>query len=95
MLGGTLNHLGLATAAAPDELFGTGMSGFAVNGRYPRMDRTGQREMNDPFEKVAHGLNRDLAWIAGGLAALGGAVVLAGFVTVDAVVRRLRHDRDR
>ena len=51
--------------------------------------------MNDPFEKVANGLNRDLAWIAGGFAALGGAVVMAGFVTVDAVVRRLRHDRDR
>ncbi len=49
--------------------------------------------MNDPFEKVASGLNRDLAWIAGGLAALGGAVVMAGVVTVDLVVRRLRHDR--
>jgi len=49
--------------------------------------------MNDPFEKVASDLNRELAWIAGGLAALGGAVVMAGFVTVDAVVRRFRHDR--
>lgn len=49
--------------------------------------------MNDPFENVASGLNRELAWIAGGLAALGGAVIVAGFVTVDAVVRRLRHDR--
>jgi hypothetical protein len=51
--------------------------------------------MNDPFEKVASGLNRDLAWIAGGLAALGGAVIMAGLVTVDVVVRRLRHDRAR
>jgi len=51
--------------------------------------------MDDPFEKVANGLNRDLAWIAGGLAALGGAVVMAGLVTVDAVVRRRRHDRGR
>jgi len=49
--------------------------------------------MNDPFEKVASGLNRDLAWIAGGLAALGGAVVAAGLVTVDVLVRRLRHAR--
>ena len=49
--------------------------------------------MNDPFEKVASGLNRDLAWIAGGLAALGGGMVMAGVVTVDLVVRRLRHDR--
>ncbi len=49
--------------------------------------------MNDPFEKVASDLNRELAWIAGGLAALGGAVVMAGFVTVDAVARRFRHDR--
>jgi len=51
--------------------------------------------MNDPFEKVASDLNRELAWIAGGLAALGGAVVMAGFVTLDSVVRRLRHDRAR
>lgn len=49
--------------------------------------------MSDPFEKVATDLNRDLAWIAGGLAALGGAVVMAGYVTVDAVLRRLRSDR--
>ena len=62
-------------------------------GRYAGTDRNGRLEMNDPFEKVASGLNRDLAWIAGGLAALGGAVVMAGVVTVDLVVRRLRHDR--
>ena len=48
--------------------------------------------MSDPFDKVATDLNRDLAWIAGGLAALGGAVVMAGVVTVEAVIRRRRSD---
>ncbi len=49
--------------------------------------------MDDPFEKVASGLNRDLAWIAGGVAALAGAVVMAGVFTVETVIRRLRHAR--
>ena len=49
--------------------------------------------MSDPFDKVATDLNRDLAWIAGGLASLGGAVVMVGVVSVEAVMRRLRSDR--
>jgi hypothetical protein len=48
--------------------------------------------MDDPFQKVAHGLNRDLAWIAGGLMAWGGALVTAGYVAVDILVR---HHRDQ
>ncbi len=49
--------------------------------------------MRDPFENVAAGLNRDLAWIAGGLLALGGAVVTAGFVAAEILVHRHRDQR--
>jgi hypothetical protein len=48
------------------------------------------RAMGDPFERVATGLNRDLAWIAGGLLALGGAIVTAGYVAVEVLVHRHR-----
>ena len=46
--------------------------------------------MEEPFDRVATDLNRDLAWIAGGLAAIGGAIVMAGFVAVDVLVRHHR-----
>jgi len=46
--------------------------------------------MADPFDRVATTLNRELAWLAGGLAALGGALVLSGVVAVDVLVRRHR-----
>jgi hypothetical protein len=46
--------------------------------------------MADPFDRVATSLNRELAWLAGGLAALGGALVLSGVVAVDVLVRRHR-----
>jgi hypothetical protein len=46
--------------------------------------------MSDPFDRVATRVNRDLAWIAGGLAALGGALVMAGYVAVDVLVRHHR-----
>jgi hypothetical protein len=49
-----------------------------------------QGEMEEPFDRVATNLNRDLAWIAGGIAAIGGAVVMAGFVAVDVLVRHHR-----
>jgi hypothetical protein len=49
--------------------------------------------MNDPFERVATGLNRDLTWIAGGLIALGGAVVTAGFVAVEVLLHRHRDNK--
>ncbi len=46
--------------------------------------------MGDPFDRVASTINRDLAWLAGGLAALGGALVISGCVAVDVLVRRHR-----
>jgi hypothetical protein len=49
-----------------------------------------EQEMEEPFDRVATNLNRDLAWIAGGLAAVGGAIVMAGFVAVDVLVRHHR-----
>jgi hypothetical protein len=47
--------------------------------------------VEDPFQSVASGLNRDLAWITGGLVALGGAVVTAGYVAVEILLRRHRN----
>ncbi len=49
-----------------------------------------EQEMEEPFDRVGTHLNRDLAWIAGGLAAIGGAIVMAGFVAVDVLVRHHR-----
>jgi len=49
--------------------------------------------MGDPFEKVAAGLNRDLAWIAGGVIAIGGAVVTGTFVAVEVLMHRHRDDK--
>lgn len=49
--------------------------------------------MGDPFEKVAAGLNRDLAWLAGGLLAVGGAVVTAGYLVAEVFVHRHRDHR--
>ena len=46
--------------------------------------------VEDPFQSVASGLNRDLAWITGGLVALGGAVVTASYVAVEILLRRHR-----
>jgi hypothetical protein len=46
--------------------------------------------MTDPFDRVGATLNRQLAWLAGGLAALGGALVVSGVVAVDVLVRRHR-----
>jgi len=46
--------------------------------------------MSDPFDRVATTLNRELAWLAGGLAALGGALVISGYVAVDVLLRRHR-----
>jgi hypothetical protein len=51
------------------------------------------RAMSDPFERVATGLNRDLAWIAGGLIAIGGAIVTAGYVAVEVLVHRHRDNK--
>jgi hypothetical protein len=52
--------------------------------------RKEDRSMADPFDRVAMTLNRELAWLAGGLAALGGALVVSGVVAVDVLVRRHR-----
>ena len=46
--------------------------------------------MGDPFEKVGTALNRDLAWIAGGLVAIGGAIVTVGYVAVEVLLHRHR-----
>ena len=51
------------------------------------------RAMNDPFERVATGLNRDLAWIAGGLITLGGAIATAGYVAVEVLLHRHRDNK--
>lgn len=50
--------------------------------------------MGDPFERVATGLNRDLAWIAGGLIVIGGAIVTAGYVAVEVLVHRHRDNKE-
>lgn len=50
--------------------------------------------MGDPFDRVATGLNRDLAWIAGGLIAIGGAIVTAGYVAVEVLVHRHRDSKE-
>ncbi len=57
--------------------------------RWPRA-RKEDPSMADPFDRVATTLNRELAWLAGGLAALGGALVISGVVAVDVLVRRHR-----
>ena len=49
--------------------------------------------MADPFGRVASTINRDLAWLAGGLAALGGALVITGYVAVDVLLHRHRDRR--
>jgi hypothetical protein len=46
--------------------------------------------MVDPFDRVARTINRDLAWLASGLAALGGALAVSGYIAVDVLVRRHR-----
>lgn len=51
--------------------------------------------MGDPFERVATGLNRDLAWIAGGLIAIGGAIATAGYVAVEVLVHRHRDNQGK
>ena len=49
--------------------------------------------MGDPFERVAAGINRDLAWIAGGVIAIGGAVVTGALVAVEVLMHRHRNHK--
>ena len=43
---------------------------------------------HDPFAKVAADLNRDLAFLAGGLVVAGGVIATAVYAFVDALLHR-------